>query len=149
MEKILLAVDGSKKAEKAAEKAGELAVALATEVTILTVVDVDNIYHPVHSRFKKERLLEKRKEEVKKKGKQIVNKTKKLLEDFLEEKNIKINKLSKIGTPSEYICKIAEDNDYDLVIMASTGEGGVKRFLVGSTSDRVVRHAGTSVMIVK
>jgi len=149
MEKILLAVDNSKQSEKATKKAGELAVALESEITILTVVDADNIYHPVHSRFKKERLVEKREEEIKEKGEKILNKTEKLLEDFLEEKNIKINKLSKIGTPAEYICKIAGNNDYDLVIMASTGEGGVKRFLLGSTSDRVVRHAGTSVMIVK
>ena len=53
------------------------------------------------------------------------------------------------GGPAEYICKEAENNDYDLIILADTGEGGVKRFLLGSTSDRVVRHAETSVMIVK
>jgi len=36
MENILLAVDGSKKAEEAAKKAGELAIALESKVTILT-----------------------------------------------------------------------------------------------------------------
>ncbi|MFW6310780.1 MAG: universal stress protein, partial [Nanoarchaeota archaeon] len=57
---------------------------------------------------------------------------------------MKINKLLNSGSPAEYICKEAEDNDYDLIILASAGEGGVKRFLLGSTSDRVVRHAKTS-----
>ena len=46
MEKILLAVDGSEKAEKAAENAGELAIALGSKVTILTVVDEVNIQYP-------------------------------------------------------------------------------------------------------
>jgi len=149
MEKILLAVDDSSQSEKATEKAGELVVALEAEVTILTVVEADKIYHPVHSQFKKERLVKTREEEIREKGKQILNNTENLLEDFLEEKNIKINKLSKSGSPAEYICEEAENNDYDLIIMASTGEGGMKRFLLGSTSDRVVRHAETSVMIVK
>jgi nucleotide-binding universal stress UspA family protein len=33
--------------------------------------------------------------------------------------------------------------------MADKGQGQVKRFLLGSTSDRVVRHADTSVLIIK
>ena len=152
MEKILLAVDGSKKAEKAAEKAGELVVALEVEVTILTVVDAVNIHYSAESaksQFALEELMEERKNEVKQKGEKILNKTENILKSFQKEKDIKINKLLSSGTPAEYICKEAENNDYDLIILASTGEGGVKRFLLGSTSDRVVRHAETSVMIVK
>ena len=152
MEKILLAVDDSSQSEKAAEKAGELAVALEAEVTILTVVDAIDIHYfaeSVQSQFALEELMEEKKNEVKEKGEKILNKTENILKSFQNKKDIKINKMLSSGSPAEYICEEAENNDYDLIIMASTGEGGVKRFLLGSTSDRVVRHAETSVMIVK
>ena len=152
MKKILLAVDGSKKAEKAAEKAGELVVALEAKVTILTVVDavtINSSAESVQSQFALEELMEEKKNEVKEKGNKILNKTENIIKSFQKEKDIKINKLLSSGSPAEYICEEAEKNDYDLIILADTGEGGVKRFFLGSTSDRVVRHAETSVMIVK
>ena len=152
MEKILLAVDDSSQSEKAAEKAGELVVALEAEVTILTVVDAVDISYTAEvaeSQFALEELMEEKKNEVKKKGKKSLNKIENILKSFQNKKDIKINKMLSSGSPAEYICEEAENNDYDLIIMASTGEGGVKRFLLGSTSDRVVRHAETSVMIVK
>ena len=152
MKKILLAVDGSKKAEKAAEKAGELVVALEAEVTILTVVDAVSINYyaeSAHSQFALEESMEKRKNEAKQHGEKILNKIENIIKGFQKDKDIEINKLLSSGNPAEYICEESENNDYDLIILASTGEGGVKRFLLGSTSDRVVRHAGTSVMIVK
>jgi len=152
MEKILLAVDDSSQSEKATKKAGELSVALEAEVTILTVVDAIDISYfaeSVQSQFALEELMEEKKNEVKKKGKKILNKTENILKSFQNKKDIKINKMLSSGSPAEYICEEAENNDYDLIIMSSTGEGGVKRFLLGSTSDRVVRHAETSVLIVK
>jgi nucleotide-binding universal stress UspA family protein len=152
MEKILLAVDGSEQSEKAAEKAGELAVALGAEVVILTVVDaIDLKLSPEHafSQIELEKLMEQRKKDVKEKGEKILNKIETILKSYQNEKDIKIDKLLSSGRPAEYICEASEKNDYDLIILADKGEGRVKRFLLGSTSDRVVRHANTSVMIVK
>ncbi|MFW6281874.1 MAG: universal stress protein [bacterium] len=149
MEKILLAVDGSENSVKAAKKAGELAVALEATVTILTVVTKDNMNSPVHSQFEIERLIKEREKKIQEQGNEILNKTANILKSFHQEKEIVINKLLSSGDPAENICEEAENNDYDLIILASTGEGGVKRFLLGSTSDRVARHAGTSVLIAK
>ena len=151
MEKILLAVDDSKKAENAAEKAGEIAAALEAEVTILTVVDADNIQYSAEAAQSQllAKLMEERKNEAKQHGEKILNKTENIIKSFQKDKDIEINKLLSSGKPAEYICEEAGKNGYDLIILADTGEGGVKRFLLGSTSDRVVRHADTSVMIVK
>ena len=150
MEKILLAVDGSKKAEKAAEKAGELMVALEAEVTILTVVDADNIQYSAEAAQSQllAKLMEERKNEIKKEGEKNLRKAATLLEQAGMKEN-KINRLLKRGNPADYICEEAGKNGYDLIIMSDKGEGRVKRFLLGSTSDRVVRHADTSVLIVK
>ena len=152
MEKILLAVDGSSQSEKAAKKAGELVVALEAEVTILTVVEpviINSSPESVQSSFALEGLMEEKKNEVKEQGNKILNKIENIIKSFQKEKDIKINKLLSSGDPAEYICEEAENNDYDLIILADKGEGGVKRFLLGSTSDKVVHYSDTSVMIVK
>ncbi|MFW6007576.1 MAG: universal stress protein [Halanaerobiales bacterium] len=150
MKKILLAVDGSEKSEKAAKKTAEL-VADGNEVTIMTVVVSTNIYHSeyysLYSTSDVEKIMEKRKQKIQETGEEILNKNEAILKET--DINITINKMLRSGDPAEHICREAEKGEFDLIILADKGEGGVKRFLLGSTSDKVVRHAKTSVLIVK
>ncbi|MHB8919276.1 MAG: universal stress protein [Desulfocucumaceae bacterium] len=44
---------------------------------------------------------------------------------------------------------LSKNGRYDLIIMASRGLGEIKGYLLGSVSNRVVRHAGCSVLIIK
>ena len=66
MEKILLAVDGSEKSEKAAKKAGELGVALEAKVTIITVIEGVNIQYSAEAAQSQllANLMEERKNEI-------------------------------------------------------------------------------------
>lgn len=52
------------------------------------------------------------------------------------------------GDPGVEICARAESDDIDLIILGTSGTGGLKRALLGSTSDHVVRHAPCPVMTV-
>ena len=45
--------------------------------------------------------------------------------------------------------QVAEDIEAGLIVMGSRGRGGVRRALMGSVSDSVVRHAHCPVMIVR
>ncbi|MDZ7671916.1 MAG: universal stress protein [Halanaerobiales bacterium] len=47
------------------------------------------------------------------------------------------------------ICEYAENNGFDIIVLADKGIGGVKRFFLGSISDKVLRHAKVSVLVVK
>jgi nucleotide-binding universal stress UspA family protein len=38
---------------------------------------------------------------------------------------------------------------YDLVVIGSRGQTGIKRFLLGSTAERIVRESPCSVLVVK
>jgi nucleotide-binding universal stress UspA family protein len=51
-------------------------------------------------------------------------------------------------TPRE-IVHLAEDLEAGLVVMGSRGRGGIRRALMGSVSDSVVRHAHCPVLIVR
>jgi nucleotide-binding universal stress UspA family protein len=52
------------------------------------------------------------------------------------------------GSAAREIIKEAEEGSYDLVIMGRHGHGLLKGFLIGSVSDRVVRHAPCPVLVV-
>jgi universal stress protein A len=53
------------------------------------------------------------------------------------------------GNPFHEIAEAARELKVDLVIMATHGYTGVKRALLGSTAERVMRYAQSPVMIVR
>jgi len=55
----------------------------------------------------------------------------------------------KIGNPAEEIINAGDEGGYDLILVGSTGAHGAMRFLLGSVSDRVVRHASRPVLVVR
>jgi nucleotide-binding universal stress UspA family protein len=53
------------------------------------------------------------------------------------------------GRPDEEIVNLAEEMGAGLIVMGSRGLGGVRRALMGSVSDSVVRHAHCPVLVVR
>ena len=54
-----------------------------------------------------------------------------------------------LGAPDREIVDLAEEIGVRLVVMGSRGLGGIRRALMGSVSDSVVRHAHCPVMVVR
>ena len=53
------------------------------------------------------------------------------------------------GTATGEIIKFAEEQEVDLIVMASHGRTGLRRLLMGSTAENVMRQAPCPVLIVK
>jgi universal stress protein A len=53
------------------------------------------------------------------------------------------------GTPYREIVSAADDSNIDLIILGTHGRTGLAHFLMGSTAERVVRHAPCPVMVVR
>jgi len=53
------------------------------------------------------------------------------------------------GTPHREIVRFAEEQQADLVVMATHGRGFIVHALMGSTTERVIRHAPCPVMAVR
>jgi nucleotide-binding universal stress UspA family protein len=51
------------------------------------------------------------------------------------------------GRPYEEICKLAVELGTDLIILPTRGHSGLKRLGLGSTAERVIRHAPCPVLI--
>ena len=52
-------------------------------------------------------------------------------------------------SPALAICKYAERQGVDLIVMGTHGRTGVSRFLIGSVAEKVVRHANCAVLIAR
>lgn len=53
------------------------------------------------------------------------------------------------GPAGEAIVEVAQNEQVDMVVVGSHGRGAVGRFLIGSVSEHVVRHAPCPVLVVR
>ena len=63
--------------------------------------------------------------------------------------NVKIETAHRLGTPYEEIIKVARERGVDLIIIATHGYTGLEHFLLGSTTERVVRVSPCPVLVVR
>lgn len=150
MRKILLAVDGSESSKKAAVKTVDFSTLLNSEVTIITVLDKSTIelseIQSYRSKDSLEELIEKNEKKLELRGRKILKEA----ASYFKEKNIEVEKVIKYDNdPAEKICNYAEENNFDIIVLADKGLSAVKRFFLGSISDKVVRHANISVLVIK
>jgi universal stress protein A len=71
-----------------------------------------------------------------------------LAADEIEEV-VPVDAQVRTGKPWEEIVTVAKELDIDLIIIATHGYGGLKHVLMGSTAERVVRHAPCPVLVVR
>jgi len=53
------------------------------------------------------------------------------------------------GDPGLELCRIADDEDIDVIVVGSHGSGLLKRVLLGSVSHHVLHHAHCPVLVVR
>jgi nucleotide-binding universal stress UspA family protein len=57
--------------------------------------------------------------------------------------------LVRSGSPFDCIASIARESEADLIVITTHGYTGLKHVLMGSTAERVVRHAPCPVLVVR
>lgn len=135
-ERIILPIDGSEYAKKAAKKAIFLARNIGVDVTAIYVINPSRFALASQYMASVKKLVEEQAveylDDIKTLGREIgVSITTKLIE----------------GVPFEEIILSAQPND--LIILGSKGKTALNRVLIGSVSEKVIRHAKCAVMIVK
>jgi nucleotide-binding universal stress UspA family protein len=56
--------------------------------------------------------------------------------------------LVRTGEPAERIMNTCEEQGIDLVVMATRGHGGMRRAVLGSVADSVLRESGVPVLTI-
>jgi nucleotide-binding universal stress UspA family protein len=65
------------------------------------------------------------------------------------ETHLRIDDSQTPGNEAEHITGVAEEIGADLIVVGSRGLGGLKRALMGSVSESVVRHAHCPVLVMR
>ena len=142
--RILLAIDDSRFSQAAIETVIEQARPQDTDVRILHVVESPPLlvaremggYDPA---------LETALESQKQDAEALVLKA----TELLRARGLKVAATVEVGDPKSKILDVAEEWRADLIVVGSHGRQGFERFLMGSVSDAVARHAKCSVQIVR
>jgi universal stress protein A len=53
------------------------------------------------------------------------------------------------GIPAQEIITLAETGGFDLIVMGTHGRTGVPHMLIGSVTERVIRHAPCPVLTLR
>jgi nucleotide-binding universal stress UspA family protein len=135
--RVLLATDGSAEAELAATSAAYLATSTGSE---LHVVHVGPFMPMLFSTMEDEPA-------------RMAREARKTLDDAVRRIEATGGDVAqsylKMGGASEEIVAVAEELGAGLIVMGNRGRGGVRRALMGSVSDSVVRHAHCPVLVVR
>ncbi|SDK69910.1 universal stress protein [Lacicoccus qingdaonensis] len=137
---ILIAVDGSREAEWAFHKALGAAKRNNAKLSIINIIDTRS-FASVEAY---DRSISDRANEF----------AKKLLDGYealaLEKGITEVDKIIDYGSPKAIIPKKAvEKTGADVIICGSSGLNAVERFIVGSVSEAIVRHAHIDVLVVR
>lgn len=137
---IVVAVDGSKEAEWAFKKAVQIAKRNGAKLILTHIIDLRGFTTvEAHDYALAERseqyaneLLERYKNEAVAAG----------LDD--------VDTVVEFGSPKVKIAKdVAPKYKADLIVCGATGLNAVERFLIGSVSENIVRHAKCDVLVVR
>ncbi len=142
--KILLATDGSEDAALATRTAIDLCNKTDSELHVVTVARAE--YHPGY--------------EIPESGDLLSEVYRSLEQEAQELLDGQVRKIEEVGgtVAKAYfrsgrrdweIVALADEIDAGLIVMGSRGLGGVRRALMGSVSDSVVRHAHCPVLVVR
>ena len=137
--KILLATDGSKDAELALTTAVDLTNATNSELHVVTIAHG----YPAYD-LRDPAVVE----QLRQQGEEVLEEQVRKIEEAggkVAEKHLRVPEHHR----AQEIVEVAEEAGAGLIVMGSRGLGGMRRALMGSVSDSVVRHAHCPVMVVR
>jgi nucleotide-binding universal stress UspA family protein len=136
--RILLATDGSRAADLAASVAAELAAATDSALHVVHVGRGHPLWFERH-----EALVEW----LRREAQEFLDRQVGKIEDsggLVARTHLRMN-----NRPDEAIVNLSEDMGAGLIVVGSRGRGRLRRALVGSVGDRIVRRARCPVLVVK
>jgi len=137
---VLCPVDFSDSSKHAIELAAELATAGGAGISLLHIIELPVSYSgaPRAPGFMED--LDKRSAEL----------LQKWATDLERNVKVPVTTRLRIGNPgSQTLAALDDDSSFDLVVMGSHGRTGIKRALLGSVAEKVVRHAKCPVLVAR
>lgn len=141
--KILLATDSSEEATLAATSAAEIGSISGSELHVVHVEEFPRVPFPLS--YEDAEMIQETEE--------ADSEPRKMLDEqvsHIEDTGGRVTEsYLRQGRPDREIVNLAEEIGAGLIVMGSRGLGGLRRTVLGSISDSVVRHAHCPVLVVR
>ncbi|MFO8077307.1 MAG: universal stress protein [Thermoplasmatota archaeon] len=146
MKKLLVAYDGSDASKRAMEVALQC-VQPNDELTLLTVIPAEL----TESSFTKMLLPTIDMSSMIQSGsfKEKAMQSLSQVREGIESSVSRVHTVVESGDPADEILLSAKKESADMIVLGYKGYGKEGRFLLGSVTDKVVRYAGVSVLVVR
>jgi nucleotide-binding universal stress UspA family protein len=138
--KLLVPVDGSENSVRALEAAIFLSKKIDAHVAVMHVMEKPPTLY-IHPQKELEELLRN----YRKEGEQILEKC----EEIGNRNGVELQKVMIEGDVAPKIIKFAEKELFDMIVMGHRGSGRFKEMVLGSVSEKVLRQAKHSVLIIR
>lgn len=140
-DRILIPTDGSDATKPAVDMALDLAETHDATLHVLFIVDQPPSVSGTGEGFSG---LDNLLDELEDEGHRATNE----IADQARESDVETETAVRRGNPHDDILAYANERDIELIVMGTHGRTGVKRALLGSVTENVVRHAETPVLTV-
>ena len=136
LKRILVPLDGSECAENVLPMVEQLATELKASIALLRVAYAYTFpgTDPTEAEVK-----------VVREAEEYLRK----IEDRLKAKGFKVDSHVRYGHDAEEILDHAAEKDIDFIAMTTHGRSGVKRFLLGSVAEKLLRHSPKPIFLVR
>ncbi len=135
-ERILVPLDGSECAENILPKVEKLATDLKASISLLRVAYASTF--PGVDPTEAEVTVVREAEDYLRK-----------IEERLKAKGFRVDSHVRYGDEAEEIMDHAGQKDIDMIAMSTHGRSGVKRFLLGSVAEKILRHSPKPIFLVR
>src|SRR5215207_8421569 len=142
---ILLATDGSQQAELAARTAVDIAATTNSKLHMVTIALLE--YRSGYEIPESGDFLKRTYKAIERKAQELLDEQVKKIERTGGTIPQEVHLLR--GRPDREIVHLADEIGAGLIVIGSRGQGGVRRALMGSVSDSVVRNAHCPVLVVR
>jgi nucleotide-binding universal stress UspA family protein len=140
--RIVVPLDGSELAEQAVPVAAAVAADLGVPVHLLRVLDIDALRATVQAGIHTAAAYMRSREEIQHYAEEY------LAEQAQQLRNRDLTATGEVLTGSPAVTLLDVIQPVDLVVMTTHGRGGVRRWLLGSVADKLVRAAAAPVLLV-
>ena len=142
LKRIMVPLDGSPLAEMVLPHAAELARKMGLEIVLTRVFGVPTpVFAEDYGPY-----VEELWEQVEKEAQEYLDEKARQLQ---AQGLTNVSALSVAGFAAEKIIEMARQRSDTLIAMSTHGRSGVNRWVMGSVTDRVVRHSGDPVLIIR
>lgn len=154
IDNVIVPLDGTESSESALQYAGELASAFDAGITLLRSIPDSAYFHaqadwacvyggPPFAYWDGQQVIE----DAEARSAQYLSNRAHSLATRLP--GVDIQTVSPHDNPDKAILDLSQDLDNSMVVMATHGRRGLRRLLLGSVADRVIRHSSVPTLLVR